>query len=369
MAASNSSQKAASRKRKLSITEASAIPYVKCVYDFFMEEKRSGKRQKVNNVTQRLAHCFGVSPGTVTNFRKVLAQLEDGRGPMQIEEVRKNKRNRQMEVPSHWAPHVRNAVAKCYAKKRYPTVRRVNKIMRNLRVNDEVMRLAHRPLIEGRWTYSKNTLWRYMRDVMGYEFGERESDKIPVREQAQVKLQRIAHLRAIKKYREMGCEIVYQDETWGNKNHTRARVWLSKNLPKFGLRGVDCPKPPSKPSGKGGRVIVCGCGSAKRGWIGEVLIFKGDKNNKDPDYHSEMNWEVFSDWFDGVLREVGERKEGEPPIVFIIDRAKYHTVESERTRLPEKMNKEPMAEWLVNHGEPRSKEELMQLYNAELKEL
>ena len=55
-------------------------------------------------------------------------------------------------------------------------------------------------------------------------------------------------------------------------------------------------------SGKGERSILCHFGSAETGLLKNcLLLFRGLKSNKKTDYHSEMSWKLFSDWFETVV--------------------------------------------------------------------
>ena len=52
------------------------------------------------------------------------------------------------------------------------------------------------------------------------------------------------------------------------------------------------------PSGKWERSRLCHIGSADTRLLENcILQFRGSKSNKQADYHSEMNWNVFSNWY------------------------------------------------------------------------
>lgn len=72
-------------------------------------------------------------------------------------------------------------------------------------------------------------------------------------------------------------------------------------------------------------------GSANTGLLnGAALVFRGDKSNKNADYHSEMNTEVFLDWLKQKvfpkLKQIGKK------CVVVLDRAPYHTRLTQDTR-------------------------------------
>jgi len=64
-------------------------------------------------------------------------------------------------------------------------------------------------------------------------------------------------------------------------------------------------------TGKGGRLFVYHARAAKFGFISDSkLIFRG-KNDRD--YHSQMNIQIFHDWFQNMLLLLKE------PCVFVMD--------------------------------------------------
>jgi len=96
-----------------------------------------------------------------------------------------------------------------------------------------------------------------------------------------------------------------------------------------------------KPSGAGRRVIMIGIGS-KDGFLNATKCFIGQKNNKNPDYHTEMNGEHFKEWFGEVLEEIPDKS------VVVVDQASYHKMVTEETRNPTtNWRKAAVIEWLV----------------------
>ena len=93
----------------------------------------------------------------------------------------------------------------------------------------------------------------------------------------------------ISGYQEQGYNIDYQDETWIFKNMS-----CSKVLKDFVADSIE--EAYKVPAGKGYGSIVCHIGSAETGVLNNfLLIFRGSKSNNPFDYHSEMNWNSFSD--------------------------------------------------------------------------
>jgi len=74
-------------------------------------------------------------------------------------------------------------------------------------------------------------------------------------------------------------------------------------------------------------------GSREHGLLpGCMLLFRGEKSNKDADYHTEMNTAVFQHWMLSKvfpkLRSIGKK------CVIVLDRATYHTQLTWNTRRP-----------------------------------
>ena len=134
------------------------------------------------------------------------------------------------------------------------------------------------------------------------------------------------YLDWISKYRAMGYRIYFQDETWVFKNMACSKAW--KDIQSGCTNGLY-----AVPSGRGERSIVCHVESAETGLLDNcLLMFRGSKSNKSSDYHSEMNWDVFSHWCDSKvfpgMKCVGYKS------CLVLDRATYHTVLDEEDRRP-----------------------------------
>ena len=117
--------------------------------------------------------------------------------------------------------------------------------------------------------------------ITHYEHAKNREDIIKMRDN---------YLDWIAKYRKEGRRIYYRDETWVFKNMTRAKVW--KNIVGESTAGTF-----TVPSGRSERSILSHIGYAETELLDEcLLLFKGSRSNKNPDYHSEMNCSVFSNW-------------------------------------------------------------------------
>ena len=137
----------------------------------------------------------------------------------------------------------------------------------------------------------------------GFSYTERKSHYEYTRERSDIIEMRCDYLDYISEYREKGYQVFWQDETWVFKNMSKPKVWqiITKNSILYNNYKV--------PSGSGERAIVCHLGSSETGLLdGCELCFHGKKSIVS-DYHSEMNWELFSLWLKSLvfpkLKEIG----------------------------------------------------------------
>ncbi|MCP4704229.1 MAG: hypothetical protein GY865_06440 [candidate division Zixibacteria bacterium] len=102
---------------------------------------------------------------------------------------------------------------------------------------------------------------------------------------------------------------VYLDESYINKNHSGDDTWY------FEEDGIII----GKPTGKGDRLIIVNA-ITKDGWVPKArLAFKASK--KTGDYHANMNWNNFSEWFqEKLLKNIPGNS------LIIMDNAAYHNV-------------------------------------------
>lgn len=195
-----------------------------------------------------------------------------------------------------------------------------------------------------------STLWRAL-IRWGFEFGTgarsahlKESERIIIRRRRYLR-EKLANLRPD------GTMIrpeIYLDESYINKNHSRDEAWY------FGEDGSTL----SKPTGKGDRLIIVNAIS-REGWIPNAkLVFKASK--KTGDYHSSMNWDVFSQWFkEQLLPNIPENS------LIILDNASYHNVLTEEAFPKQTHSIQKMRAWLTHNEFPWGKDML----KAELYEL
>ncbi|XP_015377090.1 PREDICTED: uncharacterized protein LOC107171365 [Diuraphis noxia] len=140
--------------------------------------------------------------------------------------------------------------------------------------------------------------------------------------------------------------VVYVDETWVNQNHSRSIIWQNNE----GTEGLKVP------TGKGGRLIVCHAGCARYGFIKDSkLVFRSNTSNT-TDYHNQMNYEVYKEWFLELLNHLEESS------INVMDNASYHSTLAEN--YPESNSrKSDVKKWLNDKNIPYSNLETL----AELK--
>lgn len=183
----------------------------------------------------------------------------------------------------------------------------------------------------------KTTLWRALKR-WGFTFGVGRR-RNSLKEKDYVIHARRAYLREIRANRAVdGLRVrpeVYLDETYINKNHSQRLTWYQEE---------DGPWV-NKPSGVGPRLIIVNA-ITSASWVeGAQLVFEAKKRTGD--YHGQMNWENFSNWFKNqLLPNIPERS------LIILDNARYHNVFTE-DRFPKPSTaKDELREWLTRNKHP-----------------
>jgi hypothetical protein len=189
------------------------------------------------------------------------------------------------------------------------------------------------------WRWSRATLHRYLlrseftfsAHKFHYEHTKERPDNVLLREN---------YLKWVEKYRNEGRVVFYQEETWIFKNMTQSNVWQEEG-------GEIIYK---VPSGSGDRAIVSHLGSSETGLLeGCLLLYNGTKSNQSADYHTEINSAVFLDCLEKVfpaMVKLGRK------CVFVLDRAKYHTMLTAHTKpMRKSYNKPVLIEALKRWGE------------------
>lgn len=97
--------------------------------------------------------------------------------------------------------------------------------------------------------------------------------------------------------------VIYLDETWVNQNHTRGYIWQNE----FNTEGLKVPR------GKGSKLIICHAGSSLFRIVPESKLVFRCQSGSSVDYHSQMNYSIFKEWFIKMLQYLEE------PSVIVMD--------------------------------------------------
>lgn len=187
------------------------------------------------------------------------------------------------------------------------------------------------------------TLWRALQR-WGFEFGK-GIRSAQLKESERVVIMRRQYLRLKRSNREDKGQTdrpeVYLDESYINKNHSNDNTWY------FEEDGIII----GKPTGKGDRLIIVDA-ITKDGWVPNArLVFKASK--KTGDYHANMNWDNFSEWFqEKLLKNIPENS------LIIMDNAAYHNVLAEEAFPKKSHSVKRLREWLSNNQIPWTKDML-----------
>ncbi len=218
-------------------------------------------------------------------------------------------------------------------------IRRANKD--GDQVNIEIIRKFMRD--ELHCDVAHTTLWRALQR-WGFEFGK-GIRSAQLKESERVVIMRRQYLRLKRNNRDAKGRTdrpeVYLDESYINKNHSNDNTWY------FEEDGIII----GKPTGKGDRLIIVDA-ITKDGWVPNArLVFKASK--KTGDYHANMNWDNFSEWFqEKLLQNIPENS------LIIMDNAAYHNVLAEEAFPKKSHSVKRLREWLSNNEIPWTKDML-----------
>ncbi len=208
-------------------------------------------------------------------------------------------------------------------------------------VNIEIIRRYMRD--ELHCDVAHTTLWRALQR-WGFEFGTGVRSA-QLKESERIVILRRQYLRQKRANRDDEGQIirpeVYLDESYINKNHSNDKTWY------FEEDGIII----GKPTGKGDRLIILNA-ITKNGWVpNSKLVFKASK--KTGDYHTNMNWDNFSKWFqEKLLKNIPENS------LIIMDNAPYHNVLVEEAFPKKSHSVKRLREWLSNNEIPWTKDML-----------
>ena len=272
----------------------------------FFKSQDDGIQQPKRTPIQNTVLATGVSRATVFRINGDGATEPKTRGP---------KRKRIIDdIDAFDRGVIRRLISQMYTNKTWPTVCQIHE-----KVKDEIG-------FDG----SEATLRNFLKQ-MGYKYTKRPTRKF-VKERPDIVAKRHEYLLKIQKIRQLtDCQVIYLDETFLHQNQTVSRCWTIDGKGGFQV-----------PSGKGKRWIILHAGS-KDGFVpGAELIFQSKSNS--PDYHDEMNGEVFINWF-----------KHQPNIpansCIVMDNAPYHSMQT--VKIPNMSSrKDAMQGWLTANNIP-----------------
>ena len=190
---------------------------------------------------------------------------------------------------------------------------------------------------------ARTTLWRAL-IRWGFEFGE-GIRSAQLKESERIIIQRRQYLRKKLANRNSDGSMiqpeVYLDESYINKNHSSDNTWY------FEEDGLII----GKPTGQGERLVIVDA-ITQDGWVSNArLVFKASK--KTGDYHDNMNWNNFSEWFqEKLLKNIPNES------LIIMDNAPYHNVLSEEAFPKKSHTIKQLQEWLSHNEIPWTKDML-----------
>ena len=296
------------------------------VREYFEKEKTAGKRIDVQHVVARTAAATGANQNIIVKIR-----TQEDVNNWEYAAGAALKYNSCRLVPENYKALIRRVLRELYSeKKKVPTIDMIfQRLARTTAADVQDLNIfageTILPLDSSIWLWSRATLHRFMVSN-GFVHGERVSHYEYTKNREDVVRMRSDYLQWVQKYRNEGYRVYYQDETWVFKNMTCTKIW--RNTEEEEMEDIF-----KVPSGRGERSILSHIGCADTGLLSNcLLLFRGQKSNKDSDYHSEMNWDVFSSWCENTV--FPEIKKTNAKSVVVLDRATYHTVLDDDDRYP-----------------------------------
>ncbi|XP_039294141.1 uncharacterized protein LOC120353647 [Nilaparvata lugens] len=303
------------------------------VYRFFQKIAENPDRLELINfrkVQEVTAEACGVG---VTTVKRIRRRVDDSDEEVKFDTPRKkySRDAKVVNMDSFDKDMVRRCVFQFYDNGEYPTSERIRTVLKE-KINFSGSVESVRKIIKS----------------LGFRFRKCNDGRQLLMERRDIACARAVFLRKMHEIRrEINPRpIFYIDETWVNQNHSRSMIWQHED----GSGGLKVPV------GKGGRLIILHAGSAQTGFIPECkLIFKAKKSTS-LDYHTEMNADIFTDWFRNFLNLLEESS------VIVMDNASYHSALTEK--IPRtNWKKVDIQNWLesknVSFSENETKAELL----------
>ena len=305
------------------------------LYSFFEKEwqtKRFLVRQ--DSLNKRVAAALKISVRTVIRVRNG------------YQDASAKERTRRKKYDPFTASLIRRRMHRFYADRTLPTL--------------TMLVDALQTEVDG-FNLGRSTVWKILKEI-GFRYRASEENRKFVYERTDIVAQRHKYLRMIRKYRALGYDVVYVDETWLNQNHTKSHRWTDDNRCGYGYGCTDCGFSCrwKIPDNKGRRLIILHAGSAKLGFVPDCdLVF--ETKNKEGDYHREMNSTVFMDWFENQLLVSLPH-----PCVIVLDNASYHNIKLQESITPSSNNrKQEMQDCLTARNIPFT----IEMHKTELYEI
>uniref|UniRef100_A0A6P7G8R9 Uncharacterized protein LOC114339077 n=1 Tax=Diabrotica virgifera virgifera TaxID=50390 RepID=A0A6P7G8R9_DIAVI len=145
------------------------------------------------------------------------------------------------------------------------------------------------------------------------------------------------YLRFIRKFRDKGRPIYYQEETWVNSDHSLTKMWSDKNISSSRQAFMEgWSTGISPPFGKDNRLIISHISSEKE-FVKYGLLEFQSKSTKD--YRDEMTTDVFEEYFEQMIEHIA------PNSIIVLDNAPYHSQLLERL-LTTAWKEQDILDWL-----------------------
>ena len=290
----------------------------------FFDIQRKNPDLSNSSATELASRALGVGESTV---KMIMAAYNKG-GDEQLRPQKTNRGRPSFSIQPGLESTIRQFVRNANKTGEQVTV---DAIVKNISATAEDFQVA------------KTTLWRALMR-WGFEFGT-GTRSAQLKESKRIVIQRRQYLRSkLANRKEDGGTIrpeVYLDESYINKNHSRDATWYLET--DGSIIG--------KPTGKGDRLIIVNAITSE-GWVPNAkFTFKA--STKTGDYHENMNWNVFLEWFqDQLLKNIPENS------LIILDNAAYHNVLTEEAFPKKSHSVQKLKDWLTHNQIPWSEDML-----------
>lgn len=276
---------------KKTVLDSQARELVVRLRDYFeREQQNNGPLLPLNQIVERVADALDIGRNTVSRItREKYGQGGTSENKLSTPNKKRTKVKPITNLDDFAKDAIRNHIYGYYRRLELPTLL---KLLKSLKEAD---------LFKGGIT----SLRQVIKDI-GFVYKKLNKRKI-IMERTDIALARCTFLRKAKNINDWS-KVVFLDETWLNANHTVGKCWTDDTA-------QSCTK---VPEGKGERLIICHAGTAG-GFVPNCLL--AFKSKKTTEYHEEMNYEKFKDWFIGLLNNLKE------PMTIIMDNAPYHSVQ------------------------------------------